>query len=175
METVKKLVKSYWKLIVGLLLAATAGGGAVKVIQGKEFEVIVVVPEDAPDIFNDGVPRIQAGPPLGLSDRSRFGLRAAALELRRRGEGRGKLFEVLKALHEDSAVVDRAEAAARGAGFDPAASIAVKVAIAVAIKILERTAPNTETTLDDRLLALLRLFEGNPNAVNAAHAAVTGG
>jgi hypothetical protein len=45
----------------------------------------------------------------------------------------------------------------------------------VAIKILERTAPGTPTTFDDRLLAVLRLFEANPNAVNAAHAAVTAG
>jgi hypothetical protein len=119
METVKKLVRDYWKVLVGLLVAATAGGGVVKFTQGKELEVIVVVPEDAPDIFNDGVPSIQFGPPLGFSAQARLGLRAAALELRRRGEERGKMFEVLKALHGDPTALARAEAAATGATLDP--------------------------------------------------------
>jgi hypothetical protein len=167
----KDFVKKYWKYALALILAALAGGGVVKVTTAPVDHFEIIIPEDATDIFTDGGPVLRAGFEDEPSFAALQALRMSGNELRRRGGEREKLFAVLKAIHNNPSLLPRIEDAARGpAAVDPATvAILVKIAIAVAVKALEKIAPTTPNTFDDRLLALLKLFERNPAAIDAAY------
>lgn len=169
---VMKFVKDNWKFLVMSLLLIGGIGGVIKFQKGERFEIYVILPENAPDIFGD-TDKVKLGE---FSARSKMALRMAvrALNSQKTGDG-DKLAELLKKIENNPDAFAKAEAAAQATpvGINPLViSIIVKVAIKVAIVILENRAPNTPSEWDDRLLALLKLFESNPRAIEAAHAAV---
>lgn len=174
MEKFKAFVKTNWKFLSGLLVMIGGMTGGILTISkgGGEPGIHIVLPEDAPDIFGTPDKVVGAGGG-GISFEARRALRMSANEMRRRGGEREKLFDVLRVLHNDESAFERIEAAAKASpsGIDPATiAIVLKIAIQVGIAVLERVAPNTPNTFDDRLLALLKLFQSNPAAINAAHA-----
>jgi hypothetical protein len=168
----KDFAKKYWKYAIALILAALAGGGVVKVTTAPVDHFEIIIPEDATEIFSDGGPLIlMNGSKEGATFAALQAMRMSGNELKKRGGEREKLFAVLKAIHNNPAILSRAQDAARTAvAVDPATvAILVKIAIAVAVKALEKIAPTTPNTFDDRLLALLKLFERNPAAIDAAY------
>jgi hypothetical protein len=140
---------------------------------GEQPGIIIVLPEDSPNVFGSKVVNTPAPNADGIgsnvsfgskfSDTGRLALRSAGGVLRERRAEREPFFAMLRDLHNDHDSLTMYEEAAKVNGFDPVTvSIAVKIAVKVAIAILERRAPETATEWDDRLLKLLHLFDANP-------------
>lgn len=132
---------------------------------GEQTGVIIVLPEDSPNVFGNIV-QGEANP--RFSETARRALRSAGGVMRERGAEREPFFGMLRDLHETPDSLTRYEAAAdkRVSGLDPVTiSIAVKIAVKVAIAILERRSTTTGGEWDDRLLKLLKLFELSPFAI----------
>ena len=173
-----EFLRKNWKWIVALIFA-TGGGfqfGRFHIQKGDKFEIYIVIPEEFPDVFGEQ-PAKAAGEKT-FSDRGFKALRLAGgtshdgRKLRDTDDGR-KLFAVLQRLHNDPACLPEIEEAVKATQLDPLTiSIIVRIALKVAIVYLERRAPRTENEWDDRLLALLKLFESTPATINAAHAAI---
>ena len=144
---------------------------------GEQPGIIIVLPEDSPNVFGVVVERTDV-PPMtnntgGVGTNVSFGikfsedgkraLRSAGGILQERRAEREPFFAMLRDLHQNPNSLTVYEDAANVKGFDPVTiSIAVKIAVKVAIAILDRRAPQTATEWDDRLLKLLKLFDANP-------------
>jgi hypothetical protein len=170
-ESVTGWVKDNPKLatyMLGILLAmATALTGlqfTSRAAQpGEQPGIIIVLPEDSPNVFGSVV---GAESTQRFSETGRRALRSAGGVLRERRAEREPFFAMLRDLHTNPDSLTVYEQAATVKGFDPVTiSIAVKIALKVAITILERRAPETATEWDDRLLKLLVLFDANPFAI----------
>lgn len=164
-------VKKNWQLVVMALLMVGTIGGVVKFQKGERFEIYIILPDEAPDVF--GQPAAQSGRE-SPSPRAATALRMAGAKLREDdSDGSRKLFAVLQRLHNEPDRLADVEAAVKTTQLDPLTlTIIAKIALKIAIVYLERRAPRTESEWDDRLLALLKLFESTPATINAAHAAI---
>ena len=129
------------------------------------------LPEEFPDIFGDPVKKAADDT---FSPRGFQSLRSAGGRLRLdNSEGGKKLFAVLQKIHNDPYSLGSVEEAVKTKQIDPLTlTLIAKIALKIAIAVLEVRAPNTESEWDDRLLALLKLFFSQPATINAAHAAV---
>lgn len=128
---------------------------------GEKPGIVVVLPEDFGDVF-----RAEAGV-FGDNDSPSAGqraMRAAGNHLRRNRGEREPFFVMLRELHNNpDSLAKYEQQSADASKFDPVtASIAVKIAVKIAIAVLERTAPESRTPWDDRLLKLLQAFDVLP-------------
>jgi hypothetical protein len=163
-----KLAAYMFGVVLTLLTAMTGLQFTSRAAQpGESPGIIIVLPEDSPDVFGSVV---GAESTQRFSETGRRALRLAGAEhvrqiarLKREDENDRRFFAMLTAIHNNPELIATYEQAANVKGFDPVTiSIAVRIALKVAIAILERRAPETATEWDDRLLKLLVLFEGNP-------------
>jgi hypothetical protein len=102
----------------------------------------------------------------------RRALKRAKFKARQDRSEQGRtLHSLLESLDADPTALARVEAAVASA---PAVqgpitwAVVAKLALKIAIAILERRAPNTASRWDDRLLALLKLLDGNAAVLAAA-------
>lgn len=169
-----EFLRKNWKWIIMLLFAGGTGYqvGILKIQKGDKLEIYVIIPEEWPDVFGSQPQAIEARGQF--STHGLLALRMAGIRLKEDNSDSGrKLFVVLKALHNDPTKLGAAEQGAKAAQLDPfVISIIAKIAIKVAIAYLERRAPRTDSEWDDRLLALLKLFEINPSSIDGAYKAI---
>lgn len=176
-----EFLKGNWKWLMTLIFATGGGitlGNRIHLQPGEKTEAYIIIAPDLLDIFGEQPAKAGAGKTFtpiafkalrmaGNAERENTGER-----LRDTEDGR-KLFAILQRLHNDPESLDEIEQAVKVTAIDPLTlSLIAKAALKVAIMVLERRAPRTESEWDDRLLALLKLFSTTPATINAAYATV---
>jgi hypothetical protein len=163
-KTNPKLAAVAWTIVVMAFGTLTGWQLTARTAQpGEQPGIVIILPDDFPDVFGE-MPNVVGADEVGLSADGKRALRAGGGQLRERFDERSQLFAMFRDIHNDSkAIAHYEQQASTAVKLDPATvTLATKIAVKVAIAVLERTAANSRTEWDNRLLALLKFIDQSP-------------